>query len=922
MQERKTKVILAVLWILGWAALAHAATVAAPTFSKAHGFYDASFSVQISSATAGATIRYTTDGAAPTSTLGTVLANGGSVTVSTTTPLRAVACKSGMTDSDVFTQTYIFLSQVLAQPGRPSGYPSWWPYNIPNFGAAKGVTGNYGMDQTKRSQIGDTKLKNALKSIPTLSLVVNRSDMFNPTWVYGQWSNETIKERPVSVELIYPDGAAGFQEDCAVRSHSHGMEKRALRLLFKSGFGPTQLNYPIFEKATLHATTKQGFDKLILRAGCNANYSIEEGDNRVFVRDSWVRATQIQMAGYGSHGLFVHLYINGLYWGWYDVAERPDDGFTSLWFGGSKSDWYAGHHAGDISGNDDRFDSMVAAAQQGNYATVKTLLDMNNFFDYIMLCNYVAAKDWPRNNYYYGMRNNPADKARFLNWDAEICWGHPEDGGVAGGRVDGAWVHPVLRPSHTATSSEKNSPIYKIWHGLRGNSAFIEDFSRRVDVHCYGTGALTESKCRSRWTTLCSAVDLPMYAEIVRWGGSNTDHGDWEAERDLVYNMMAGNVQQFINALKQHGYYKDAAPQPPAAPSSLAAATQSTTSIRLTWNDNSSNETGFKVERSLTGSSGWLQITAPGANTTAYTDSGLSSGTTYYYRVRASNSAGDSGYSNVASATTGQSAPAAPGSLAAAAQSATSIRLTWTDNSGNETGFKIDRRKSGTDTWERIATPSANATAYTDSGLASGTLYYYMVKATNGAGDSSYSNTASATTGESAPAAPGSLAAAAQSATSIRLTWTDNSGNETGFKIDRRESGTDTWARIATPSANATAYTDSGLLSGTLYYYMVKATNGAGDSPYSNVAGATTGESAPTAPGSLAAASQSATSIRLTWADNSSNETGFKIDWRQSGTDTWERIATPGANATAYTDSGLASGTLYYYMVKATNGAG
>jgi formylglycine-generating enzyme required for sulfatase activity len=88
------------------------------------------------------------------------------------------------------------------------------------------------------------------------------------------------------------------------------------------------------------------------------------------------------------------------------------------------------------------------------------------------------------------------------------------------------------------------------------------------------------------------------------------------------------------------------------APTGLSASPLSSSSIRLTWTDNSSNETGFKVERSPDGTSGWVQVQLAATNATSWDDSGLSLGTTYYYRVRATNSAGDSAYSNMTSAST------------------------------------------------------------------------------------------------------------------------------------------------------------------------------------------------------------------------------------------------------------------------------
>jgi len=101
----------------------------------------------------------------------------------------------------------------------------------------------------------------------------------------------------------------------------------------------------------------------------------------------------------------------------------------------------------------------------------------------------------------------------------------------------------------------------------------------------------------------------------------------------------------------------------------LTAAAASSSQINLAWSDNSSDETGFKIERSLTATSGFAQIATVGANATSYSNTGLSASTTYYYRVRAYNGAGDSAYSNPASATTAGIPPAAPSSLTAAAAS-------------------------------------------------------------------------------------------------------------------------------------------------------------------------------------------------------------------------------------------------------------
>ena len=183
-----------------------------------------------------------------------------------------------------------------------------------------------------------------------------------------------------------------------------------------------------------------------------------------------------------------------------------------------------------------------------------------------------------------------------------------------------------------------------------------------------------------------------------------------------------------------------------AAPSNLVATPASQTQINLSWTDNSNNESGFKIEQSPNGTSGWTQIATVGINATTYSNTGLTCNTTYYYRVRAYNAGGDSGYSNTANATTVACIPVAPSGLTAAPASQTQINLSWTDNSNNESGFKIERSPNGTSGWTQIATVGINATTYSNTGLTCNTTYYYRVRAYNAGGDSGYSNTANATT--------------------------------------------------------------------------------------------------------------------------------------------------------------------------------
>ncbi len=164
--------------------------------------------------------------------------------------------------------------------------------------------------------------------------------------------------------------------------------------------------------------------------------------------------------------------------------------------------------------------------------------------------------------------------------------------------------------------------------------------------------------------------------------------------------------------------------------------------MNLSWSDNSSNETGFEIERAQ-GSGPYVQIFVSGANVTSYQDKSVAPATTYSYRIRARNGA-TSPYSNTATATTRFEAPAAPSNLSAVAISNRQINLSWKDNSNNELGFQIERA-TGSGAFVQIKVTGANVTSYQDSSVAAGTTYTYRIRAGNGA-DSGYSSTVSATT--------------------------------------------------------------------------------------------------------------------------------------------------------------------------------
>jgi hypothetical protein len=421
-----------------------------------------------------------------------------------------------------------------------------------------------------------------------------------------------------------------------------------------------------------------------------------------------------------------------------------------------------------------------------------------------------------------------------------------------------------------------------------------------------------------------------------------------------------------------------ASPTVPSAPTNLSAGARSTTEVQLNWTDASpSSTTSFKIERSSDGAT-FTQIATTNVGTTSYIDTGRTSGSTYTYRVRASNTAGNSSYSNTAAVTLPS------GTLTYVSD------LNWVGTPTNGYGPVEKNTSNGSSGAGDGKTITLNGATYSkglgahatsdiiynlgaaysffhsdvgiddETGAASGVVFQVyadnvkvfdsgsmsQTTATKSInlnitgvqqlrlhiddldGDFSYDHgdwagayVLSPSPG-TPPAAPTGLAASAASASQVTLSWTDNATNETAYLIERSTNNVN-FTQIATAPTNATAYSDNTVAPSTQYYYRVRATNGS-NSPYSNTATVTTptASQTPSAPSGLAASAASASQINLIWSDNSTNETAFKIERSPDGATSWTQIATVGANITTYSNTGLSASTKYYYRIRATNSLG
>jgi hypothetical protein len=518
-------------------------------FSVERGFYDQPFEVALSTTTAGATIRYTTDGSEPAETHGMFYSKP--IPIETTTVLRAAAFKPNYRPAQVDTHSYIFLDQVVAQPLNPPGFPNTWgthPSDLGGYTVGAPVIADYAMD---RDIVRDSRqgalLKEGLVSIPSLSLVTNirNFDIYaNPRKRGLDW------ERPVSVELILPDDRQpGLQIDAGLRIHGgesrwEYIPKHSFRLLFKAKYGASKLEYPLFPNSPL-----EEFDRLVLRGGVSSYAGKPFTDHKAatYTRDEWLRASQVEMSGVGAHGIFVHLYLNGLYWGLYNLTERIDESFMAAYLGGDEEEWSGVSSGGAFGAYSQRFEDLIQLAAAGHlaepdrYSAISSYLDTTQFIDYVLLNWYAGNRDWPGNNWNAGVRN-PAGQVNFFAWDGENSWlfGTKVYLGQAGATAD-------------------SNPVKLLFEALIQNPDFKLELADRAYQHLFNEGALTDANSQRRWREINNLIDPAIVGESARWGDVRFDQSitrdDWLKARDRVRDQMEGNAARLIEGLRAAEFY-------------------------------------------------------------------------------------------------------------------------------------------------------------------------------------------------------------------------------------------------------------------------------------------------------------------------------------------------------------------------------
>jgi len=543
-----------------------------PVFYPERGFYETNFNLSISSILPSYQIKYTLDGSDPlssasaftTSGAATVAVNPNSTTGRAKTPcvtVSAVIMQNGVQASEVITHSYIFLDKVLTQT-YPGG--DWPEYMVNDQGL------DYDMDSRVVNDSRYNKdMIDAFKDIPTFSLVTDNDNLFDPqTGIYVNALYHGMEwERPVSVELINPDGSTGFQINAGLRIRGgwsrHGYNpKHAFRLFFREEeYGHAKLKFPLFGDEGVDE-----FDKVDLRTSQNYSWSFYSGgDGRynTMTRDVFSRDMQREMGQPYTRSRFYHLYLNGMYWGIFQTQERPEASFAASYMGGNSDDYDVikiniadnfGSGSYDIEatdGNLDAWQEVFDACQVGftgnaNYFQLqglnadgsknpegRNLVDIDNLIDYMLIIFYTGNFDSPvskfrsnkdPNNFYAIYNRNDNEGFKFLSHDAEhtLLYDYVSIGdGINENRVN---LHELDDWNRMEVWDFNKFHPQWLHYKLCDNAEYRMRFIDHVYKQFYNNGVFVPANTTKIFTGRTKEIEMAIIAESARWGDSN---GNW-----------------------------------------------------------------------------------------------------------------------------------------------------------------------------------------------------------------------------------------------------------------------------------------------------------------------------------------------------------------------------------------------------------
>ncbi len=405
-------------------------------------------------------------------------------------------------------------------------------------------------------------------------------------------------------------------------------------------------------------------------------------------------------------------------------------------------------------------------------------------------------------------------------------------------------------------------------------------------------------------------------------GGPNTTTGGTFPVGTTTVNCSATDPTGNVGTLTFTVTVTPFVPGPPIPPQLAGVDILSSSSVRVRWTDNATNETGFLVFR--IGPAGRVEVNCPQftPNLTQCVDTGLTAGVYYQYFVYAWNATASLSSGSYMMAIIPPERPTAPSVGYAFPTGPNSVKVGWQDNSTNETGFRIHRYTANAST-DLITGPNVTSAVYSDPTMSTASSHVFIISAI-GATAETYADTyifsRDLGPAETTLNPPDFVSATNVTGTSATITWKNNATNNNGFLVYRLDGPNTVLVPTCSVSNPAlTSCVDSGLTPGVFYQYFIYAWNNSGsaragtsmmvhtpkplaapeiiDAEGSSLPGAPTG------------------SISLHWVDKSSDETGYEIYEYANGGLTL--LTTVAANSTGYTVSGLPLNSLRVYTVAA-----
>jgi len=556
-------------------------------FSHDHGFYTSAFELQITSELPGARIKYTLDGTNPfySSSAKESLSPARIMVDPTVTAGRdkapgfiitACTINADTLASKIITKTFLFRNKIIElSPDNQVPGPGW---------LVPGTTPqqiSYGLDpDVYNNAIYKSQMEKSFLSIPTLSLVTDLKNLFNADsgiYVHANMHGSAW-ERAASLELINPDSTEGFQINCGIRirggySRIPENPKHAFRVFFREEYGKGTLKYPLFGDEGVDE-----FDKFDIQTAQNYSWSFYGEEHNTFLRELFSRDTQRDMMQPYTRGRFYHLYINGTYFGLFQIQERSEESFAASYFVGIPEDYdiikvnigdnFNFYNVEATSGTLDKWRELWDAGQQGfasdelyfkvqglnadgsknlNY---EKLLDVDNLIDYMIITFFTGDFDGPVSNFsgntnpnnFYAILNrvNP-DGFKFFRHDAEHTLFHHE------------WGTDRTGPFPAGSTFQKSNPQW-IHQKLSENAHYRLKFADRVYKHFFNGGALTLQNNINRINKRKLQIESAIIAESARWGDSKRSlprtKADWLNAVNFITNQyLPGRNSIVLNQL-------------------------------------------------------------------------------------------------------------------------------------------------------------------------------------------------------------------------------------------------------------------------------------------------------------------------------------------------------------------------------------